>query len=202
MPEVLELTKDNALEVARRVADVVASGGIAVFPTDTVYGIGCDATNADAVDKIYKIKNRPGNKPLQIIVSDIEMLLRYAELTEEQEIFLKKYIPGPFTFVLKQKAYLPASPTLGKIAVRLPELPFVRMIAEYLGNPIAATSANISGYPAPYSFSDITDRIRGSSDVCVDGGKTRYKEASTVVDLVSKKILRKGAGYERIASKH
>jgi len=200
MPKIVKLTRDNTLDVAKEVESVLSEGGIAIFPTDTVYGIGCDATNYDAVEKIYRIKNRQHNKPLPIIVSDMEMAFKYASMDEKQEMFIKKYIPGPYTFIVNRRKRIPASP-VEKIALRIPELPFVRMISEYLGRPIAATSANISGFEAARTFIKMDERIINEADIVVDAGETKYKEPSTVVDLTKGKVLRKGAGLDRLPIK-
>ncbi len=200
MSKILKLTRENVLDIAEQVADIIKDESIAVFPTDTVYGIGCDATSYNAVEKIYKIKNRQQNKPLPIIVSDMEMAFEYAKIDSTQEVFIKKYIPGPYTFILERNRQIPASP-VQKIALRIPELPFIRMISEYIEKPLAATSANISGFPAPYSFDKLDHRITDKADVIVDGGETKYREASTIIDLTKGKILRRGAGLDKLPIK-
>ena len=196
MSKILKLTGENELEIAREVADILLDGGTAIFPTDTVYGIGCDGTNAKAVDQIYDIKNRPGTKPLPIIVADMEMAFKYARISEKQEIFIKKHIPGPYTFILKRNEQIPSSPN-EKIALRIPEFPFVRMISEYMERPLAATSANISGHPAPHVLSEMDNRIIEKVDAVVNAGETKYKEPSTIIDLTTGKVLRRGAGMSK-----
>jgi len=201
MSQVLRLTKESTLQIAKKVSEIVLDGGITIFPTDTVYGLGCDATNYDAVEKIYKIKNRQQNKPLPIIVSDMEMAFKYAKISEQQEMFVKRYIPGPYTFILERKKSIPASP-VNKIALRIPELPFTRMIAEYMGQPLVATSANISGFGAVHSFDKLDERIISKADILVNGGETKYHEASTIIDAIKGKILRRGAGLDRLPVKN
>ena len=108
---------------------VIDAGGLVVYPTDTLYGLGCSALDGKAVARIYEIKKREGKKPLSILVSDFGMLREYCDTTPEQEKILHELLPGPYTFILKLKKRLPVSETLS-VGVRVPEHMFMRQVAK------------------------------------------------------------------------
>ena len=180
---------DTAFEAALA---AISAGGVVIYPTDTLYGIGCDATNADAVKKLRALKKRDSEKPLSILVSDYAMLARYCNLAPEQEKILHALLPGPYTFILPLKNHLPVSKTL-KAGVRVPEHAFMRAISKSLGIPIVTTSANISGEPDADELNCVAREILSGCDLAIDGGKCKYSQGSTVIDLVQMKVLRKGA---------
>jgi L-threonylcarbamoyladenylate synthase len=152
----METVKLNLKKINKGQVDLVVSylriGKVIVYPTDTVYGLGCLATDVSAIKKIYTIKQRKRNKPLLIIAKDIEMIRNYCFLSKGQEDYIKKQKLGekPVSFVLKKKNKLPKELSGGQesIAVRLPNLPkssFLTKILEGVGAPIVSTSLNISG---------------------------------------------------------
>ena len=180
---------DSALEA---VCAAILAGGIVIYPTDTLYGIGCDATNATAVEKIRKLKKRDGEKPFSIIVSDFEMLKKYCEINGKQSHALQALLPGPYTFILPLKKPLPASG--GKtIGVRVPGHIFMRAVSKRLQLPIVSTSANFSGEKEAAEASEIAREIADGADLLIEGGKCQYSQGSTVIDLIENKVLRKGA---------
>lgn len=194
MPLRLSITSDY--DTAKESANAVLSaGGTVVYPTDTLYGIGCDATSESAVAKIYSIKKREGKKPLSILVSDFEMLKEYCKLSPEQEKILHELLPGPYTFVLPLKKRLPVSEKLS-VGVRVPEHMFMRQVARELGVPIVSTSANLSGEADAAELSGVNHAIADAADLLLDGGKCKYAQGSTVIDLIQMKVLRKGAVRE------
>lgn len=172
---------------------ILKKGGIIVFPTDTVYGMGGDATNEKVAERIYEIKQREG-KPLAVIMSGLDMIMKWCELYEESGKIIMEYLPGPYTFILKLKKGKTLACQKEKIGVRVPNHFFLRKLVENFGKPIIATSANISGEKDAICFEEIDKRILKAMDLGIDGGKTVLEQASTVVDLVDRKILRKGAG--------
>ena len=180
---------DKSLAEAKQ---VLKDGGILVYPTDTLYGLGCDATSKAAVEKIYSLKERDRGKPLSIIVSDYAMLLEYCEVSSSQEKILHALLPGPYTFILQLRKPIPASPNL-TIGVRVPEHIFMRQVSKELNMPIVSTSANISGQKDAAELKEIDKTIASSSSLLIDGGKCLYGTGSTVIDLQNMKILRKGA---------
>lgn len=183
---------DTAFEAALA---AISAGGIVIYPTDTLYGIGCDATNAEAVKKLRALKHRDSAKPLSILVSDFAMLARHCKLTAEQGKILQELLPGPYTFILPLKERLPVSGEL-EVGVRVPEHAFMRAVAKSQGIPIVTTSANLSGEKEADELSGVAREILEGAALAIDGGKCKYLQASTVIDLVRMKVLRKGAVRE------
>ena len=180
---------DTAFEAALA---AIFAGGIVLYPTDTLYGIGCDATNAESVKKLRAIKQRDSAKPLSIIVSDFAMLSRFCKITQGQEKILHELLPGPYTFILPLKERMPVSETL-EVGVRVPEHAFMRAVGKSTGIPIVTTSANLSGEKEAADLSFVAHEIVSGCDLAIDGGKCKYAQGSTVIDLVRMKVLRKGA---------
>jgi len=180
---------DTAFEAALA---AISAGGIVLYPTDTLYGIGCDATNAASIKKLRSLKRRDSEKPLSILVSDFAMLSRYCKLTAEQGKIVQELLPGPYTFILQLKRRLPASESL-EIGIRVPEHAFMRAVSKSLGIPIITTSANLSGEKDAAEFSGVAHEISTGCDLTIDGGKCKYAQGSTVIDLVRMKVLRRGA---------
>jgi len=191
--EVIRYSGGDVDQALYRARDAVLNGKILIYPTDTVYGIGCDATKADVVAKIRKIKGLSPDKSLLVMMADINMIDEYCEIGLWEEVILKRYLPGPFAFILKMRKPLPVSFD-GTLGVRIPESDFCNRLNEEVGKPIVSTSANKTGEPPPVSFNEITNEILNAADLAVDCGPTRYKKSSDVVDLVRKKIVRKGVG--------
>lgn len=178
-----------------KVLSVLKNSGVILYPTDTIFGLGGDATDKKVTAKIYKIKKRDKIKSLSVIMADLKMIKKYCFVNKEQEKILKKYLPGPFTFLLKIKKKLPASSNK-KIGVRIPKYKPILNICKLLNRPIITTSANLSGKIAATKLTGVDKAIFEKVDLVIKG-KTKYKEASTVVDLVENKIVRVGAGKFR-----
>jgi tRNA threonylcarbamoyl adenosine modification protein (Sua5/YciO/YrdC/YwlC family) len=191
----LKLSLDNYDVAVESAAAAISSGGLVIYPTDTLYGIGCDATSKKAVARIYALKRREGKKPLSILVANYEMLLGYCEVSPEQERVLHALLPGPYTFILKLKKKLPVSDTLS-IGVRVPDHQFMRGVSKKLQIPIVTTSANLSGEPDAAEASQVAPEIAAGADLLIDGGRCRYAQGSTIIDLVNMEVLRKGATRE------
>lgn len=188
--------------------EVVAAlkdGAVFVLPTDTVYGLVCDAKNKKSVEKIFKIKKRDKKIPLPVFVGDIEMAKEYAEIGEEQENILQKKWPGATTFIFKIqnpesriqiKSKILNSKLLtknGTIALRMPDHGLIRQILSELGNPLAQTSANISGKPATTDIKEVVRQLGGEDLIIIDAGYLPESSPSTIIDLTENKskILRK-----------
>lgn len=184
-----------------KVVSVLKTGGIVVLPTDTIYGFSCDALNTRAVDKIYKIKNRKYEKPMIILVSNKEMLMKYCNIKNNIENdLIDKYMPGKLTIILNKKDNIPSIVTANKdtIAVRIPDNKDLIDIINKLGNPIISTSCNISNENPSYCIKDIDTEIIKSVDYVVDGEKLS-NSSSTIVKVENKvKILRDGDLSENI----
>ncbi|HEU65387.1 MAG TPA: threonylcarbamoyl-AMP synthase [Chloroflexi bacterium] len=175
---------------------ILQKGGVIAFPTDTVYGLGADAFNSTAVERIYEIKNRPRHQQLPLLIADVELLTTLAHPVPEFAWFLAKlFWPGGLTLVLPKTdsvpAYLASDPT---IAVRIPDHPVCLALIRYLGNPIIGTSANISGQPPVLTAEEVGQQLGDKLDFVIDGGKCPGGKESTVVDVTreSPMILRQG----------
>jgi len=177
-------------------AKILQKGGVVAFPTDTVYGLGADAFNATAVERIYGIKNRPKHRQLPLLIADAERLTDLADPISEIAWFLaRRFWPGGLTLVLSKidslPAYLASGPT---IAVRVPNHPACLTLIQRLGNPIIGTSANISSQPAALTAEEVEQQLGGKIDFIINGGKCPGGKESTVVDVTREPpiILRQG----------
>jgi len=144
-------------------------GNTILYPTDTVWGIGCDALNPSAIDKVYSLKQRDSNKPLLCIVSDIEMLHQYVEVKPEIECMLQE-IKRPTTIIYPKAKNLPSNLLArnGSIAIRLVRDPFCTPLIQQFGKPIVSTSANLSEHPTPKTFKEIGQSILERVDYIVN----------------------------------
>jgi len=195
---ILKLTEKNLDSIAKVAVRLIKRGEIVVCPTDTVYGLVCDATNKKAVDKIFKIKGRPKVKPIPVFVKDIKTASRVAKIDKNQLKFLRKKWPGKFTAILKRKGRKKLYGIDKKtIAIRIPRYKLIDFLFERINFPLAETSVNISGQ---HSLNDVRKIIRQfekekqQPDLIIDAGKLKFNKPSAVVDLTGKKytILRKG----------
>jgi L-threonylcarbamoyladenylate synthase len=191
MATVLKITEDDFESAIDIIDPLVHSGGFFIYPTDTVYGIGGKADSADVVRKINAIKGSEPSKPLSVMMADFAMIDEYCDTGIWEDVILKRYLPGPYTFILKLRRPLAASGT-DRVGVRMPDSAFCKELCERIGEPVITTSANPSGRPAPVRFSDIDRKVLDSVQVAVDGGPTKYGKASMVLDLVDVAQLREG----------
>lgn len=173
---------------------VLRSGGLLVFPTDTVYGMGGDARSAEVLEKVYEMKGRDRGKPLTVVMSGLPMTREWCNVYEEGGKIMMETLPGPYTYILNLKQGKTLAGQAEKIGVRVPHHFFLRKLVHEFGAPIIATSANLSGKKDPVKFGDLDAGIIKAADLVIDGGATALRQSSTVVDLVERKILRKGAG--------
>jgi len=180
MTEVLKPGK-KALE---KCVEVLKKGGILIYPTETSYGIGADATNGKTMENIIKLKNRPQEKKVSIAVSDTEMAKKYLEITKDVEKLVKAFMPGPITLLVKSK--------YGTEGFRIPDNEFVLNLIRAFGKPITATSANISGKPPLYRISEVIRAFKGKVDIIIDGGDLSERRPSTVFNVEKKEIKREG----------
>ncbi len=193
MTTVLKITEDDfEAEIDVAVA-LLKSGGVLVYPTDTVYGIGGDATSDEAVRRVHQIKGITDFRPMSVMVSDFGMIDYYCETGVWEDMILSKYLPGPYTFVLKRsRRYIAASQT-EKLGIRIPESPFCQELCRRFGRPIVTTSANLTGQKPPVEFGQVDRKVLDQLQVAIDGGPTKYRTPSVVIDLVERKYLREGA---------
>ena len=168
-----------------RAASILKEGGLVVFPTETVYGLGGDGTNADAAKKIYAAKGRPSDNPLIIHVADPRDAETYAVTNPTYYRLAKAFMPGPLTVILPKKDSIPLSTTggLDTVAVRCPSHPVARRLIELSGIPIAAPSANLSGKPSPTCASHVAQDMDGRVNMILDGGDCEIGLESTIVKI-------------------
>jgi L-threonylcarbamoyladenylate synthase len=173
--------------------DAVRDGRAVVYPTETVYGLGADATDADAVARVFDLKGRSRENPLSVAVPDVDAALDYTRPTAREERFMRRFLPGPVTVVVARRPALPDVLTAGRdrVGVRVPDHEVALDLLERTP-PLTATSANRSGGPSVTRLADLDDRLREAVAVVLDGGETAGTE-STVVDPGRGIVHRRGA---------
>lgn len=198
MKKLLNLRNCKDFQKLRYPAEIIKNGGIVVFPTETVYGIGTNGLDKDAVERLYNIKERPLNKPISLLVSDFKMIEKVVkDISELEYKIMKKFFPGPLTIILNKKDIVPDIVTSGgsTVGIRMPEEKNTIKLIEYAGVPIAAPSANISGKPSGIDVQDIIKEFGDKVDYYIDGGKSKIGISSTIVKAENNtiKILREGS---------
>lgn len=176
---------------------ILKNGGLIAFPTETVYGLGASAYDADAAEKIYAAKGRPSDNPLIVHICEKEQIYEIAEdITEDAKIVIDTFMPGPITIILKKKNIIPKTVTAGldTVAIRFPSHNVARALIKAAGVPIAAPSANLSGKPSPTKAIHVVNDMTGRIDGIIDGGDCNVGVESTIVDFTGDKpvILRPG----------
>lgn len=178
-----------------KIDQVLKSGGIIGFPTETVYGLGAYLSNEDAIKRIFELKKRAHNKPFIIHLASFEDVIKVAEDIPHQFYKLAKvFMPGPLTIVLKKKKNISSSiSSSDTIAVRVPDHPLTLKLLKELREPIVGTSANISNETAAVTASEVLNIFDGKIQIVIDGGEAQLKLPSTVLSLIDGlKILRAG----------
>jgi len=185
-------------DVIKHAAEVIRAGGLVVFPTETVYGLGADAFNPKAVERVFKAKGRSFNNPLAICVSDVADLNFLVEKTPKfAKNIIDKFWPGPLTLVFKKSDIVSLKITCGRntVGIRFPDNKIAFSLMTLIKTPLALTSANISGSPSPVEVQQALNYLGESVDLILDGGKTALGIESTVLDLTVSPpaIIREGA---------
>ncbi len=186
---------DNLSNAAR----IIIGGGVVVYPTETVYGLGANALDEQAILRVFQIKKRPLEKPIFLAVSNFDMLEKVAEVNSSDLALLDKLLPGPVSVLVKKRNIVPDMLTAGSplVGIRFPDHEIALRIIDRAG-PITSTSANRTGAPSPTKAADISSEIEDRVDMIVDGGKSKYAQPSTLLDLANRKVLREGAGLDKI----
>ena len=179
-------------------AKIIKNGGLVIFPTETVYGVGANGLNKNAIKKIYEAKQRPLNKPISLLVSNIDMIENVAkDITNIEYSIIEKFFPGPLTIILKKKETIPDILTAGSdtIGIRMPANDIALNLINYAGVPLATPSANLSGKPSGTNLKDIIKDFDGNVDCFIDDGPSKIGLASTIVKVVDgvPHILRQGS---------
>lgn len=181
-----------------KAANIIKNGGLVLFPTETVYGLGTNALNSNSVEKIFVAKGRNIKNPINLLVSDMQMVEMVATNISKLEYkLIENFFPGPFTIILQKKDIIPSIVTANRdtIGVRMPSGNIAKKLVEYSGVPIAAPSANISGKLSGTSFDDIYDDFKNKVDCMIDGGNVSIGIESTIVQVIDNvpHILRPGS---------
>ena len=198
--ERLRLTEETIPVCAARAAEALRAGGVVLYPTDTLYGLGVDALSDDAVAKIYTLKGRREDRPVHAIVSDLSMAETYAEVTESARLLSERLPEGQVTFILKKQVGFDAGITKGieTFGFRIPANEFCIQMVRAFRRPITATSANRSGERPERSVDKILAQLGEAAegiDLVIDAGELPERQPSTVVDLSgpTPRIVREGA---------
>ena len=206
-------------DAIQKALEVLRNGGVILYPTDTVWGIGCDATDPEAVAKVYAIKNREDSKSLVLLASDMDMICRYVKEIPEMAVQLVEVNDKPMTIIYPGAVVGPSPVTSsavertlpkadrrclafntvaedGTVGIRIPMMDFCQQLVSKLGRPLVSTSANISGEPTPKKFSEISEQIRSAVDHIVDPSLERGStgQSSSIINVgldYSIEIIRK-----------
>ncbi len=172
-------------EIIIKAAEFIRQGEVVAFPTETVYGLGADGLNSEAVAKIFAAKGRPNDNPLILHIAAKESISRLTSgLTENAKVLMDRFWPGPLTLIVEKSAIVPDAVSAGlpTVAVRFPSNVFAQRLIKACGCPIAAPSANISGRPSPTNAADVLEDMQGKVAAVLDGGSCGIGLESTVVD--------------------
>jgi len=186
-------------ELLARAAAAVEAGGLVVYPTETVYGLGADALDPDAVAAVYDAKRRDRDDPVSMAVPDVATAAAHARLTDRERRFARRFLPGPVTLVVERGPGIPDVLTGGRdrVGVRVPDHPTALSLLERAA-PVTATSANVSGRPSARRVADLDPEIRDAASVVVDDGETPGGTGSTVVDVARGEVIRAGATVDEV----
>lgn len=188
------------MQPLRAAAKAVDRGEVVVYPTETVYGLGADATAPAAVKRVFTIKGRPRDNPVSFAVPSVAAATDYVIVTDRERAFMKTFLPGPVTVVCKRRPAIPDVVTAGRdrVGVRIPDHEVALDLLAQTG-PITATSANRSGRPNANTLDAVDPAVRGAAAVTVDGGQTAGGE-STVVDVAAGTVHRAGRDHDAVAA--
>lgn len=194
----LEINKDNPQQRLLNLAvEILKQGGVIAYPTDTVYGIGCDIYNQKAVKRIYQIKQRDKNKPFSFICCNLKDVSQYCSLSNTAYRLMKKHLPGPYTFVLPAMKIVPKIMMTRQktVGIRVPDNIICQQLVNMLGNPILTTSASIDGENEIVEAYEVEEMLGKQIDLVIDGGPV-YPAPSSVISLVAEipEIIRAGKG--------
>ena len=180
-------------DIINEAVEVLAGGGVVLYPTDTVYGLAANIFNNKAVRKVFEIKERSLLKPLSILVSDNDAISLVAKVSNAQKSIIDSYLPGPYTFILPKQRIVPRVVTSGStfVGVRVPDNDIARGLAKIF--PITTTSANLSDKEVLANPLEIVKQLNGDVDLVIDAGPIKSKRASVIIDLSGNdpKIIRK-----------
>jgi len=198
MVEVLHIDPDKpkGRHISRAV-EVLRKGGVIIYPTDTIYGLGCDITNKEAIERILALKGRSRKKPMSFVCADLENVSKYAHVSNHAYRILKRYLPGPYTFVLPATRETPRilQTKQKTVGLRVPDHPVPIRLVRELGHPIVSTSANLSNEEVLTDPEELRGTLGAGVDLMLECGRLPVLPSS-VVSLVDDRveILREGKG--------
>ncbi|HOK00384.1 MAG TPA: L-threonylcarbamoyladenylate synthase [Candidatus Pacearchaeota archaeon] len=193
--EILKLNEDNFEKLIEKLAKAIKEGKVLICPTDTVYGLICDATNEKSVKKIFKIKKRRKEKAISVFVKDLRMAKKYAFINKEQEEFIKNNLNKKNTFILKRKKSNLLKILFGKektIGIRIIDNKLINLLLDKTRKPLTATSANISQKPASTEIKKVLKQFEKQKikpDIVIDSGNLSKSRPSQIIDLTKEKII-------------
>ena len=190
-------SKNPQQRLIRKVVEVLQNGGVIVYPTDTIYGLGCDLFNPEAIRKIHRLKKLDGKKPLSFICSDLKDISRYAYVSNYAYKMMKRLLPGAYTFILKATKMVPkiALTKQNTVGIRIPENKICLTLVKELGHPIISTSVYKPDEGLYNDPAEIDERYGKQLDLVIDGGAI-VAEHSSIIDLTEEtpSVIRKGKG--------
>ena len=194
--KILKINNENYQPAIKEAVKLLKQGGVLVYPTETSYGLGGDATKRSSLKKIFKIKKRKPNKAVTVLVADFTMAKKYGKFDKRSWKLAKKYWPGPLTLVLavrnqRQKVFLDPVGNNKTLGMRISPQPLATQLVKELKRPLVTTSANLSGQPAAYSTREIIGYFKNKKfqpDLILDAGRLPKTRPSTVIKIENKKI--------------
>ena len=197
MEQYINMKNNLNYDKLKEPAQIIKKGGIVVFPTETVYGIGTNGLDENAIRKLYEVKQRPLNKPISLLVNNIEMVEKIAKnITEVEYKLMERFFPGPLTIILEKRDIIPdiLTSNTNTIGIRMPSGEIAKKLIEFAGVPIATSSSNISGKPSGTNITDIKKDFEGKIDCFIDNGESELGIPSTVIRIIDNipHILRQG----------
>jgi L-threonylcarbamoyladenylate synthase len=196
MVEIIKInSKKPSKKMIEKAAKIIKNGGVVVYPTDTLYGLGVNALNRKAAKKIFEIKGRKYGQPISIAVSDLKQAKKYARFNPLALKLAKKFLPGPLTLILPSKLNLPKAlnPNDKNVRIRIPDNKIILELIRKCRAPLTTTSANLSGGKNPITVREVVKQIGKKVDLILDAGKCRYGKGSTIVKIGAEvEIIREG----------
>jgi tRNA threonylcarbamoyl adenosine modification protein (Sua5/YciO/YrdC/YwlC family) len=181
----------------QRVADILRGDGVIVYPTDTVYGLGCDIKSKKALDRVRRIKRMDNKRHLSFVFADLKSIADYAQVTDRDYKILRRYLPGPYTFVLKATRLVPkiVLTKRNEVGIRIPDNRICQALVQEMGNPILSSSVRMPDEQLLDDPKEIDRMYKGQADLVMDGG-VFLPEPSSVVSLLEEfpEVIREGKG--------
>jgi L-threonylcarbamoyladenylate synthase len=182
-----------------RAGEAIREGGLVVYPTDTVYGLGADALDPDAVERVFEAKGRARDRPLSLGVPDVDAALEYARPTDREERFMREFLPGPVTVVVERRESVPDALTAGsdRVGIRIPDHDVALAFYRSADRPVTATSANRSGQGSARRVTGIDRSVREAA-VVLDAGETPGTESTVVDPSLDDPVIREGSEADAV----